>query len=128
MAGPDLDDRFVSYLQSYAVGAEQAQTAVTICAALGLVPNEQSRRMLRACSQQAIRSGRLVCAGQRGYYVPATAAEVLASTSRLRSEASELWKRAKRVDLLAAERFELVEVSEPMGERPALFAMLEAAE
>lgn len=123
----DLSDRFVAYLQSYAVGAEKAQTAVTICAALGLEPNEQSRRLLRACCAEAIRSGRLVCSGQRGYFVPANPGEVLAGTSRLRAEASELWKRAKRADQLAAEQFELREAPEPVGPRPALFALMEAS-
>ena len=126
----DIDDRFVSYLHAYAVGADKAQTAVTICAALGLAPNEQSRRILRACAQQASRDGHLVCSGQKGYYVPSSPAEVQASTARLRAEAGELWKRAKRVDQLAAERFELRDLPELSTtgnrERPALFAMLEA--
>lgn len=128
MTTPDLElsDRFVRYLRAFAIGEKQAQTAVTICAALGLEPTETNRRTLRACSQQAVRAGHLVCAGQRGYFVPACPSEVLVTTRRLRSEAGELWKRARLVDDLATERFDLREAPDPPRVRPALFALLEA--
>jgi hypothetical protein len=116
----DLYDRFLAYLRAYAVGAAHAQTAVTICAALGLEPNENSRRQLRACAHQASRSGALICAGQRGYYVPSSPDEVKATTNRLRSDAGELWERAKRMEQIAERAFA------PPPVRPALFALMEA--
>jgi hypothetical protein len=123
----ELYERFVSYLKAFAVGAEHAQTAVTICAALGLEPDEVNRRHLRGCAQEASQRGVLVCSGQRGYYVPASPAEVLASTKRLKSEAGELWRRAKRVEQLAAAHFDLREAPEPESERPALLALMDAS-
>jgi hypothetical protein len=122
----ELCDRFVAFLEAFAHGGDCAKTATTVAAALDLPDTDQSRRELRACAQHAVKSGRLVCSGQRGYFVPATPGEVLAATSRLRSEASELWKRARLADQLAAERFDLVDEPEPLSERPALFALLEA--
>ncbi len=122
----DLYDRFVAYLQAHAVGSNQARTALTICGALALEPNEDSRRQLRACAQQASHCGVLICSGQKGYYVPATPSDVLATTRRLRSEAGELWDRAKRLDRLASDHFALRDEPEPEPERPALFRLLEA--
>lgn len=122
----DLYDRFVTYLQHYAVGASQAQTAVTICGALGLEPNENSRRALRSCAEQASRCGVLLCSGQRGYYLPNSPAEVLTTTRRLRSDAGELWDRAKRMDRLAAAHFELRDEPSQQVERAPMFAMMEA--
>ena len=113
----DLYDRFVGYLQAFAVGAEHAQTAVTICAALALEPNENSRRQLRACAEQASRCGVLVCSGQRGYYVPRAMREVDATADGLASQAEELALRAKRMRALARRHF---------ATRPPMFAMLEA--
>jgi hypothetical protein len=122
----ELYDRFLSYLRAFAVGADHAQTAVTICGALGLEPNEDSRRQLRSCAQQASRCGVLICSGQRGYFVPSSPADVLATTSRLKAEAGELWRRAKRMEQMADEQFELRELPEPVVVRPALFALMEA--
>jgi hypothetical protein len=126
MTGDELGDRFVAYLQAFAVGARQAQTALTLCAALGLEPNEQSRRILRRLCVDAIGAGHLVCSGQRGYFVPATPGEALTATSRLRSEAYELMRRARKADQLAAERFCLQDEPEPARETPALLALMEA--
>lgn len=112
----DLYDRFVSYLRAFAVGSQHAQTAVTICAALGLDSGEGSRRALRACAHQASRCGVLICSGQTGYYVPGSPADVRATTTRLRSEAAELKERADRMEQIALIHFE----------RPALFALMEA--
>jgi hypothetical protein len=123
----ELYDRFVAYLRAFAVGADQAQTAVTICAALGLAPNEGSRRQLRACAQQASRCGVLLCSSQRGYFVPSSPGEVLSTTARLKSEAGELWSRAKRMESIALAHFDLREAPEPEGQRPALFALMEAS-
>jgi hypothetical protein len=122
----ELYDRFVAYLRAVAVGANHAQTAVTICAALGLEPNEQSRRSLRACAHQASRCGVLVCSGQSGYYLATSPQDVQPTTARLRREAGELWKRAQRMDQLAAVTFVIRELPESETDRPALFALLEA--
>lgn len=119
----DLSERFIRYLQAFAVGQHQAQTAVTICAALGLEPTEASRRTLRAIAQDAPRRGHLVCSCQRGYYVPMAPQEVLTCTRPMRAQAGEMWDRAKLLDELAAACFELPEAPEP--ERPGLFALLE---
>lgn len=119
-----LCDRFVAFLQSFAVGEAQAMTAKTLIAGLDLPETDQSRRHLRVCIQHAIRSGRLICASNSGYYVPATPAEVMASTRRLKSEAGELFRRAKRVEELAAEHFELRDEPEAEPVRPALPALL----
>jgi hypothetical protein len=122
----DLYDRFLAYLRAYAVGAAHAQTAVTICAALSLEPNEDSRRQLRACAEQASRCGVLVCSGQRGYFVPATPQEVLASVAPWESQAREMSRRARRQREIAAEHFALRDEPDPEPVRPALFALMEA--
>lgn len=122
----ELYDRFVAYLKAYAVGQGQAQTAVTICLALGLEPDESSRRQLRACAEQADARGDLVCSGQTGYYLPASPQEVFAATAPWKSQARQMSKRARRMEERAAELFELREEPEPEPERPALFALLEA--
>lgn len=114
----ELYDRFVAYLTHHAVGAQQAQTALTICGALALEPTEDSRRQLRACAQQASRCGVLVCSGQKGYYVPATHAETLACTAPLFAQSDEMRDRAQRLERLSQARF--------LAGRPALFALLEA--
>lgn len=124
----DVDvDRFVAYLRAFAVGACHAQPAVTICVALGLEPSERQRRVLRAWSALALQAGHLVCAGQRGYYLPASPEEVLATTRRLRNEATQLRKRAQKAEELAVARFGRPEgAGLPPTPRPALFAILEA--
>lgn len=123
MSTPDLElsDRFVRYLRGFAVGEKQAQTAVTICTALGLEPTETNRRTLRACSQHLNQAGVLVCSGQSGYFVPSTPAEATASARRWRSDARELSKRADRLERLARDAFPASAES-----RPALFALMEA--
>lgn len=126
MVDLELADRFVAYLQHYACGEAHAKTATTILAALDLPATSQARRELRACAQHAIRSGRLVCSGNAGYFVPATPKEALSATTRLRSEAYELMRRAKRADQLAAEQFDLREAPVPVVDRPALFELMEA--
>jgi len=120
----ELCDRFVAFLAAYACGEAHAMTATTLIRALALEDTEQSRREIRACAQHAVRSGRLVCTGQRGYYVPASPSEVLASTRRLKSEAGELWRRARRVEQLAAEHFDLQELPEPDCPAPVLQPLL----
>ncbi len=123
---PDVD-RFVRHLQACAVGEAKARPAVAICRSLGLEPDERNRRVIRAWTLLALKAGHLVCAGQKGYFVPATPAEVQSTTRRLRGEAYELLKRARRADELSAERFELAEMPEPARETPALLALMETA-
>lgn len=122
----ELYERFLAHLRAYAQGAEHAQSAVTICLALGLEPDERNRRSLRLCAHHASRDGHLVCSGQRGYFLPATPAEVLTASTRLRAEAYKLLKRAARVDALAAELFALRDEPEPVRDVPPLMALMEA--
>lgn len=101
----ELADRFVRHLRIYARGEGQAITAVELCPALGLKPNGQGRRHLRACVHHAIESGELVASGQNGYWIPATEAEARGSAARLRSEAREMEQRAQATERLAARMF-----------------------
>jgi hypothetical protein len=122
----ELYDRFVAYLRAFAVGSTHAQTAVTICHALALEPTEDSRRQLRACAQQASRCGVLLCSGQKGYYLPVSPGDAMASPRRLRSQAYEMIRRAKAEEELIASHFELRDEPDPEPVRPPMFAMLEA--
>lgn len=123
----ELTDRFVRFLQAYARGESQAKTATTILGGLGMAPTENNRRTLRACAQDAVKAGHLVCSARTGYFVPESPEEVLASTDWLCSQASEMWGKAKRMRELAAEQFELQDEPEAEGPRPALFALIESA-
>lgn len=118
-----LCDRFVAFLRSFARGEAHAMTAATVCAGLGLPGTPQDKRNLRACAQHASKAGHLVCSGNSGYFVPASAEEAKGTSARLRSEAHELLARADRTERLMAEAFA---VPESRMERPGLLAMMEA--
>ena len=118
-----LCDRFVAFLQSFARGEAHAMTAATICSGLGLPGTLNDKRQLRACAQHASKAGHLVCSGNSGYFVPASAEEAKGTSARLRSEAHELLARADRTERLMAETFA---IREPRMERPGLLALLEA--
>jgi hypothetical protein len=122
----ELYDRFLALLRHHAIGEARALKSTSLMPALGVTPSDQGRRELRACAQHASRVGHLVCSSNAGYFVPASPEEVLATSARLRSEASELWKRARRADQLAADLFELQDAPEPEIERPVLLALMEA--
>lgn len=121
----ELCDRFVAFLRAFAVGEAQAKTAATLCAGLDLPDTPQSRRNLRACAQHASKAGHLVCSGNAGYFVPASAQEAKGTVGRLRSEAHEMLARATRTERLMARTFGNPE-SGIRGERPALFGLMEA--
>lgn len=118
----ELADRFVRHLQLYARGEEQAITAVDLCPALGLEPTAQNRRMLRGCVHHAVETGTLVCAGQRGYFVPASETEARGTAARLRSEAREMERRADETERLAERMFTL---ARPLPVDQELFGNLE---
>lgn len=101
----ELAARFVRYLQRYAHGESHAITAVELCPALGIKATAQGRRHLRAAAHWAIEHGHLVCAGQAGYFVPASEHEARGTAARLRSEAIELRERADATVRLAERTF-----------------------
>lgn len=123
----ELAERFVKLLQAHARGEAKAMTANTILAALDLKATDNNRREIRACAQHAVQQmGHLICSGSAGYFTPATPEEVATACGRLRSEAYELIRRAKRAEELAAEHFDLAEAPELDDERPSLLALMEA--
>lgn len=121
----ELYPRFMAFLRAHARGEAHAITAKTLCPALGLEATPQARRHLRACAQHASASGDLVCSGNAGYYVPASADEARGASARLRAEAFELLKRADQADRLTQEAF-----AHGGPRRPVvlpLFSLLEAS-
>lgn len=121
----DLYPRFVAHLGAYAQGEAHAVTAATLTAVLGLPNSEQGKRVIRACAQQAVQAGVLVCSSGAGYFVPTSPQEVMASRSRLLSDSFELRARANKLAELAATHFDLREVEAPEPDRPALLALME---
>ncbi len=119
----DLYDRFLAYLQHHAVGSSQAKTAVTICGALALESSEDGKRTVRYLAMDASRRGDLVCSCQKGYFIPVSLSEALASTAPLKSQIGEMARRVRATEATARAQFH--QPSE--RPRPALFALLEAS-
>jgi hypothetical protein len=120
----DLADRFVRHLQRYARGEAKAITAVDLCPALGLKPTAQARRHFRAAAHWAIENGHLICAGQRGYFAPASEDEANGTAAQLDSEADEMRKRADATRRLARRQFVL---ARPLPVPQDLLALLDCA-
>jgi len=94
---------FYAYLIQHAQGRAQAITARDLGAALALGPNGD--RALRALVHAANELGLLVVADNAGYFVPTSPAEVEEAIGRLRSQATEMLERARRIESLALKTF-----------------------
>ena len=100
---------FYAYLTQHAQGRAQAITARDLGAALALGPNGD--RALRALVHAANELGLLVVADNTGYFVPASPSEVEEAIGRLRSQATEMLERAKRIENLARQTFTAEQMS-----------------
>jgi hypothetical protein len=117
----EITDRLVAYLETYAKGESRAVRASTLCSALGLEASEQGKRVVRAAAQHAVQSGYLVCASQRGYFLPSSPSEVDSTARRLESESAQLKDRYRRLLALKAKHFPVSQ------DRPGLLALMEAS-
>lgn len=93
---------FVLRLRDCATGKANAKTARELRARYGY-----HDRTLRALVHGANEAGHLVVAGNDGYYVPLTEAEVLEPIGRLRSQGLEMLARARQMQELAAMAFDV---------------------
>jgi len=94
---------FYAHLAQHAQGRANAITARDLSAELTLGPNGD--RALRALVHAANDLNLLVVADNAGYFVPASPAEVQEAIGRLRSQATEMLERAKRIESLASKTF-----------------------
>ena len=94
---------FVDYLTTHAQGRGNAKTSRHIIAALAL--GKHGDRILRALAHAATESGHLICTGNDGYWLPATADEAEETIGRLHSQGQEMLRRAQSLRTLVHQKF-----------------------
>ncbi len=112
---------FFEWLRQNAYGRDNAKKALVVSLALGLGRRVGDKivdgdRVCRALANAARKSGLLVCSGNIGYWLPASAEEAQDTIGRLRSQGADMLTTADLLSRQVARQFNVPR--KPRGSSP----------
>lgn len=115
---PEQVNAFYALLEAKGRGQTNAVKALEVANQLGYTgPRDTKERLMRALHHACIESGRAVCSGNAGYWLPVSMEEVQESTRRWRSQAADMNAKATLLEQAAAR-----ELARPVPPKPKRLA------